>query len=452
MSEEKAIQAPRDPQRVLGLKELYAVAIGTVIGAGIVTILGQAIEATGISAWLAYLVAIIIGFVTLIPFVFISSVVRLKGGFYSLVLGLLGERWGGMFIMCYIPNGFTYGLYGLSLGIYVNSLFPSVNKTLVGIIAIVIVYLINLTGVKGMAKLQKAMTWTLIASLCVFIILGITKLTTSPFNTSNPDWLTNGGIGFWDAIILLVYSTTSYYLTCNFAGSAKNPKHDIPLVLCTLPLILMVIYCGAAFVAACVLPVSEVAGQPLTYVAKAVMPRWMLYVFIVGGACMALATTLNGTFASFGRMYAQGCKDGWFPESISKMNKNDSPVILYTISAIVGIIPLLVGFNVKQITSNTVLLTYICNLMPMIAVLFLPKKYPEEWKKSRLHVSDPVFYTIMAISIITKIVVMYFSASKIPTLALIISLACIALGFTYALLRYKSGKTHCSEVHFDFSD
>jgi len=438
--------------RVLGLKELYAIAIGTVIGAGIVTILGSAIQVTGISAWLAYAIAIVIGFIIVIPFVIISGIVRLQGGFYSMTLGLLGERWAGMFIMCYIPNAFVYSLYGLGLGIYANSMIPALDKKLVGVCAVIIVYLINLAGVKGMAKLQKIMTWTLIGSLTVFIIMGMTKITTNPFNFQNPEFFTHGSVGFIEAIILLIYSTTSYYLTVNFAGAAKAPKKHIPLVLCTMPLILFVVYCGAGIVASCVLPVAQVAGKPLTFVAKAVMPSWMLYVFILGGACMALATTLNGTFASFGRMYAQGCKDGWFPDSISKLNKNDQPVVLYTISAIVGIIPILIGYDVKTITNNTILLTYICNLIPMIAVLYLPTKYPEAWKASRFHMPLPLFYTIVGVSIITKIAVMILSASGLTVTAIVVSLITIAAGFAYAMYRHKNGKTHCKDVRFNFED
>ena len=78
--------------RTLGKADLYALAIGQVIGAGIVSVLGSAIAATGRSAWLAYLVAIVIGFVVIFPFLLLSSVARLHGGMYSLVGGLLGEK------------------------------------------------------------------------------------------------------------------------------------------------------------------------------------------------------------------------------------------------------------------------------------------------------------------------------------------------------------------------
>lgn len=56
----------------LGLSELYAIALGYVIGAGIVTMVGPAIAVTGRSAWVAYFVAILFGLVINIPAVFIT--------------------------------------------------------------------------------------------------------------------------------------------------------------------------------------------------------------------------------------------------------------------------------------------------------------------------------------------------------------------------------------------
>ncbi len=41
-------------QKKLGLVDLIAISCGQVIGAGVVTLIGTAIVATGTSAWLAY--------------------------------------------------------------------------------------------------------------------------------------------------------------------------------------------------------------------------------------------------------------------------------------------------------------------------------------------------------------------------------------------------------------
>lgn len=65
------------PKGTLGLVELYCLSIGQVIGAGVITLVGPAITATGYSAWLAYLLAIVLGFFTVFPLVFICGTLRL---------------------------------------------------------------------------------------------------------------------------------------------------------------------------------------------------------------------------------------------------------------------------------------------------------------------------------------------------------------------------------------
>lgn len=47
-------------EKGLGVAELYAISIGTVIGAGVFTVLGSAIAVTGKSVWIAYVLAVIL--------------------------------------------------------------------------------------------------------------------------------------------------------------------------------------------------------------------------------------------------------------------------------------------------------------------------------------------------------------------------------------------------------
>lgn len=76
----KVIHEPEPKPGILGKTELYALAIGQVIGAGVITLIVPAIKMTGYSAWLAYFAAIIIGFVMIAPTIFVSSALRLGGG------------------------------------------------------------------------------------------------------------------------------------------------------------------------------------------------------------------------------------------------------------------------------------------------------------------------------------------------------------------------------------
>ena len=101
----------------LGKSELLALGVGQVIGAGVITLVGQAVGVTGRSAWLAYGIAVIIGFIMVIPYVFLSSTIIVKGGAYSVIKAMSGERLAGMYVVSYITQCLSLSLMGTSLGI-----------------------------------------------------------------------------------------------------------------------------------------------------------------------------------------------------------------------------------------------------------------------------------------------------------------------------------------------
>ncbi len=74
---------------------------------------------------------------------------------------------------------------------------------------------------------------------------------------------------------------------------AKNPKKDIPFCIVAGTIIVTLLYIGVGVAAAGVFPVEEVAGQNLSAVAKEIFPTPLYIFFIVGGAMIALVTSLN---------------------------------------------------------------------------------------------------------------------------------------------------------------
>ena len=82
MKEEKGIR----------LSSLIMIAIGMVIGSGVVSLIGPAIAMTGRSAGIAYAGAVILGLILILPGIFIASTIRVKGGEYRMVQALMGTK------------------------------------------------------------------------------------------------------------------------------------------------------------------------------------------------------------------------------------------------------------------------------------------------------------------------------------------------------------------------
>ncbi|WP_444641583.1 APC family permease [Caproiciproducens sp. R1] len=432
--------------QTLGLKELTALATGTVISAGLLTVIGPAISLTGRSVWLAFAAAVLFGLLLNLPFIFLSSVIRLRGGNYSLVRLLLGDIPGGVLVVNLIFLQLPFATSGIAMGMYINSLWPFLNPKLIGVLTPTIFLLINLLGIKSMSKVQNIITVLLIAGLLLFIGTGTVHLNAGTFDFSSTDYFPKGWSGFSSAMILLVFSTTMHQTVMNYGANAKDARRDMPWAIIITTGIILVIYTGMALVAGNVLPVAQVAGKPLTLVANKIMPQPLFFIFILFGAVGAIATTMNSLYASAAKPMQLGCQDGWFPKSLGKLNRFDVPYRIYFILYGFAVVPILFDMPLNTLINDTLLIQYLIKIIMLVAILRMPTKYPELWKASRYHVPNPVFYTLTGISFLAQIFLIVTAAGNLTTVIVTVSVALLALGCAYAFYRYKFGKVNLREV------
>lgn len=428
---------------VLGFSELWALGVGQVIGAGVITLIGPAIGLTGKSVWLAYLVAVLLGAITNLPLIIFSSSTQYSGGDYSVITMLGGEKAGGMFIVGFSLQMLGMSLFGTALGMYINSMLPALDGKMIGIIGIVFFYIINLLGTANMAKLQKLMSAILVAALLMFIIIGATK---ADFGYSmavgDADFFAGGNSGFWGAVMLLIYSCQGYKFNVNYGGEAKNPKKNIPWSMLAVIPVLMVVYTGVALIDASVLPLDQVTGQPLTLAAKAILPGALFYAFMFGGPIMALLTTMNSSYAAMVGPFTKAAKDGWIPKTIAKTTSRGTGYIILTIELIVGLIPVLLNFSVKQIVNNMMLITAVYQFLLYYSLLQVPKKMPKKWEDASMHVNNTLWYLIISIAAVVQLVIFAYSARSLTPAIAIVNICGLILCFIYAIVRHNMHKTH----------
>lgn len=437
----------------LTFSELWMLGVGQVIGAGVITTIGPAIGFTGYSVWLAYLAAIVLGLIINLPIIIFSSITKFSGGDYSVITNLGGEKAGGMFIISFFLQMLTMSLYATALGIYVKSLIPSVSPILVAVIGVAAFYGINLLGTKNMAKIQKILSWILIACLFGFVAFGLAKGNPAPALNFKGEQFTTGGLtGFIGAMMILVYSCQGYKLNVNYGGMAQNPTRDLPKSMLAVIPVLIVLYCGCALADVSVLPLSEVVGQPLTVVAQVIFSKPLFFLFIIGGPIMALLTSMNSTYGMAVGPYMTATRDGWLPEIFGKTNKNGAPVLILTIQLVVGLIPVLLGFSVSTIVSNIMVITSVFQLLLFYAVFQAPKKMPKKLAESTMHVSPLGLRIIVIIATIAQLFILIYSLRSLSLGLAIFNIVAIIVCFAYAIWRHKTGKTHVNtEGMFDMN-
>ena len=201
-----------------------------------------------------------------------------------------------------------------------------------------------------------------------------------------------------------------------------------------------IFYALIAMVAGGVLPVSETANQPLDLVARAIMPTPVFLFFVIGGALLALTTTLNATFAWITKPILQACNDGWLPHKIGYIHpKFKTPVIILVGLYIVGLIPILTGLQISMIADTAVVLSNILFAFICFGTVFIPQRMPELWEVSAFRCSKSKLYLksiLGGVSCVVMVLVLFFQMSMPQAVILVII---TIVGILFAQLRYRSG-------------
>ncbi|BEH98214.1 APC family permease [Edwardsiella ictaluri] len=436
----------KELKRVLGRSDLMGIAVGQIIGAGIMSLTGIAIAMTGRSANFAFLISTLFVIAAAIPLVFVNSCLRLRGGFYTQTGIFIGAKWSGLYIIQYTIGCISISLFTLSLAQYLHPFIPYFSEKTLAIAVLTLFFIINYFGVATAARVQRIMVLSLVGALLLFTLFGLPAIRPGFF--SPPDFLTHGTVGLLQTAALLVFATGGAEVIVDVSGEARNPKRDIPLVIIISTLAVALLYALLCSVAAGVLPLTQVAGQSLLLVAEAILPRPLFIYFVICGAIFALATTLNAKISTCTKPILQAGDDGWFPRQLAYLHPQyKTPVYLLVILYLIGLLPILFDFSMGAIASSVVLLAYSFKIVLAYKVLDLPRLFPQQYARSPYRVSPRVLKCLLAFSMAGTAFQCYLLASRASAIQLCGLLTVTVLGFLYVSWRYPRIANSIEESH-----
>ena len=410
--------------RNLGFWDLMAIAVGQIIGAGIMSSTGVAIGMTGTGVVLAFLISPFLTIISIFPVAILSSAVPTTGGPYRYCSRLAGKSAGMIYLLLHVTSySVAVSQYALSFGAYLSSIVPAINQHVAAMVILTLFYAMNLVGTKSAALLNKIMSFALFGGLGLFIVFGLPKVDPGYiFKTQN--LFLNGPMMFVSTLALLSSATAGAQFIAELGGEAKDAGRTIPKVMVISTFGVGVFYVLIALVAAGVLPIDQVANQPLTLVAQATMPAVAMYLFVIGAALGATATTLNSTLSWITKPLLVACDDDMLPRSLGTVSKNGVPYKLLTFFYIVGMIPLLLRVNISVITKFTTANSLLAKLMVCAALLILSSRYGDILKKSTMKVSPALARILSIVGIVILCVLSY---------SLFVNLSILVVGFLAVL-------------------
>jgi APA family basic amino acid/polyamine antiporter len=444
------LTSTKDLKRTLGFWDLMGASVGQIIGAGIMSLTGVAIGMTGRSVPIAFVLSAVMVLISWYPLTLINTVARFRGGSYSVIGSLLGEKWTGAYTVIYILTNVSLSMYCLSFADYAMPFLPMLPRKAIAIGILVLLYGLNYMGIDKFSKFQNIIVTTLVLALAVFSAFGITKLEPNYFNEAT--FMTGGMLGLLRATAQLTFATGGAQVIANLAGEAKNPTKDIPKVMIISTVAVAVLYGFMATIAAGVLPVDQVANQPLTLVAETILPKGLYVFFIIGGAWFALISTLNSQLASATKPLMQACNDGWLPDKLATLHKKHrTPIYLLTIFFFVGLLPIVFNLDISILSKITTTIGSVSNIMVALSLLKLKRLLPEQWKKSPLHISDGASNILVALAVGIFILQAVLLGSSLTTPLLLGNIGVVVFAFIFANVRYNSGKVKC-EVSYEIEE
>ena len=439
MSESKTLTSTKDLDRVLGKKDFFAIAVGQIIGAGIFSLLPQAIGLTGRSASIAFAIAAIITLLKLAPRLFVLGTVRMRGGSYTYIALLSTKMLAGAYLIIHILSNISLSMYALSIGEYFGQAVQGINVRVVAVIILTLVMMVNIIGVKNASIVQQVLVVCLMIALAVFTAFGIFRVDFTAY-VQPQGFLTDGPLGFCSAAAILTFACGGAQNIINFSAEAKAPTKDMPFVIILSTVVVAVFYAFMAVVATGVLPIDVVQGQPLSLVAAEILPGPLYVFFLIGGAMFALMTTLNAQMGWCTKPLLQGCVDGWLPKKFGAINSRfKTPHNLILFFYLVGLLPLIFGFNMNTISGTAVFASNIMDVLLAIFVFRLPQVIPTEWNRSRWHDSTRVLWFWTIAGTLASIFGAYMSLRTMTWPKMAVNLCVCVAALLFGYFREKSG-------------
>jgi APA family basic amino acid/polyamine antiporter len=224
--------------RTLGLGECIFFGVGSILGAGIYTLIGKVAGWSGNLTWLAFIFASVTALCTAFSYAELSAAFPKAGGEYVYAKNAFGKKM-GLFL------GFLISINGIISGATVSLGFAGYLFALIGIEVLIaaigiiaVIFLVNISGIRESSTINIIFTIIEISGLS-FVIYSAIPYFGSVDYTEIP---AQGMNGFLAGSALAFFAYMGFEDIVKLSEETKNPEKTIPKALFISSLIVLVVY------------------------------------------------------------------------------------------------------------------------------------------------------------------------------------------------------------------
>ena len=370
-------------KRVLGLPEVSFIAIGFTIGGGVFVFTGIVLRIAGPALPLAYGLAVIPVFISMLPLAMLGAAIPATGGNYKYPSRMVSPGLAFVGVWTYALATFfgQIPLYSIACARYASIFLPGLSVELVAAGIITFFMLINVLGVRLAARFQALMVVILIAALLYFAACGMTRFDAA--NLSGFGVKGAGGVFLGTALLTFTYFGSNGII--ELGGEIKEPGKVIPRAFMVAFPVVMILYLLLAIALVGAVPWRELAAadEPLLKAGRIFLPRAGFLFFVAGGAILALITTLNAIFIVGTKSLLALINDNLLPRSIGSVNRRFGTAhLLFLFIWAFSLVGVFSGLPLETFASYSALGGLIIFFPVLLASMRLPKRYPERYRQA----------------------------------------------------------------------
>ncbi len=413
-------------KKTLNVFDLIVIGIGAVVGTGIFTIIGTAIQGgpEGVGAGSAIIISMVLAAIACVfsalCYSEIAAMIPVAGSAYTYTYATMGEfmawmvgwilmleyaignitvasAWTGYFVQflkgfkavlpdfvvnfpMWLRNDYRFMFaycdkFGLDPHTQMPYLFDkipvAINLPAIAIVLVLTVLLIR--GIKESTRVASIMVGVNMFMIISFIIVGA-------FYVKPENWtpFAPGGFeGIFMGAFLIFFAYIGFDAISTTAEETENPQRDLPIAILGTLIICTILYVCVALVLTGNVPLGQIDIQaPIAHAMRAIGINWFAGLISVGALCALTSVLLIYQLGTTRILYAMS-RDKFLPKSLRLIHKKyRTPHVLTWISGIVVIVcALFMDLNISAELCNFG--TFTSFIIICIAVLILRKTDPE---------------------------------------------------------------------------
>ncbi|MFO7617955.1 MAG: APC family permease [Bacteroidales bacterium] len=382
----------------IGLPLVTFIMLGFMIGGGVFVYTGIVYQYTAQALPLAYFLAAIPVFIAMMPLALLASTMPISGANYMYASRMVspGLAFTGVWVYALASFVGQIPLYVIGCSRYIESLVPEVNVTILALGILTLFYLINLLGVKIAAQFQGLLILVLVGALIVFISGGFDEIEPARFQPL----LETGSGKLMLGIALLTFTYFGGNGVIELGSEIRNPGQTIPRAFYIAFPLVMLLYVGLAYVTVGSVSADELKGaqEPLLVAGRSFLGHGLYYFFVLGGAVLALLTTLNSLLIIGTRSLLMIVQDKMLPLWMGRMTQRKQvPWVLFTLIYVLSFAGILAGFSLTTLASYASLGGLVIFVPILLAAWRFPDQHPARFEARPFRISK--FWLRVAVAV-----------------------------------------------------